>query len=67
MNLVRCKSTKILMLNVLNQLYKATVPPPEEQSRLHKMLKFFKQNCSAVFYKVISDLFQAHAGVSNEV
>ena len=67
MNLIYTESTKLLRLNILNRIYEATISPPEEQSRLHKMLVFFEQNCSTVFGEVVSDLSQAHAGTSNEV
>lgn len=54
MNLIYTKSTKLLTLNFLNRIYEAAISAPEEQSRLHKMLVLFKQNCSTVF----SELYQ---------
>lgn len=65
MNLIYTKSTKLLSLNFLYRIYEAAISSPEEQSRLHKMLVLFKQNCSTVFSEAVSDLSQAYA--SNEV
>lgn len=65
--MVDIKSTKLMSLNILNRIYEGAVSPPGEQNRVHKMLILLKQNFSTVFHEGVSDLSQAHAGISNEV